>query len=61
MARPMKPLVKSGGYYPSKQWTPLVYPGGYTTANGGGEQPTPPTPTPSNLVGSAVVGTAQAG
>jgi hypothetical protein len=40
MARPLKPLVKSGGYYPSKRWTPLVYPGGYTTANGGG-QPEP--------------------
>ena len=36
MARPMKPLVKSGGYYPSNRWTPLVYPGGYTTMNGGG-------------------------
>lgn len=40
MARPMKPLVKSGGYYPSNRWIPLVYPGGYTTMNGGGE-PTP--------------------
>lgn len=40
MARPMKPLVKSGGYYPSRRWTPLVYPGGYTTMNGG-EPPIP--------------------
>jgi hypothetical protein len=61
MARPMKPLVKSGGYYPSNRWTPLVYQGGYTTQNGSGEQPEPPTPTQSNLVGSAIVGTAQAG
>lgn len=58
MARPMKPLVKSGGYYPSNRWTPLVYPGGYTTQSGNGEQS---TPTQSNLVGSAIVGTAQAG
>lgn len=35
MARPMKPLVRGGGYYPSNRWTPLVYPGGYTTMNGG--------------------------
>ena len=40
MARPLKPLVRGGGYYPSNKWTPLVYPGGYTTANGG-EQPMP--------------------
>ncbi len=40
MARPLKPLVRGGGYYPSRLWTPLVYPGGYTTANGGG-QPEP--------------------
>jgi len=40
MARPMKPLVRSGGYYPSNRWIPLVYPGGYTTMNSGGE-PTP--------------------
>ena len=42
MARPMKPLVRSGGYYPSNRWTPLVYAGGYTTANGGGEPEPPP-------------------
>jgi len=41
MARPMKPLVRGGGYYPSSRWTPLVYPGGYTTANGNGAEPTP--------------------
>lgn len=40
MARPMKPLVRGGGYYPSRRWTPLVYPGGYTTMNGG-EPPIP--------------------
>ena len=31
MARPMKPLVRGGGFYSSKRLTPLVYPGGYTT------------------------------
>lgn len=31
MARIMRPLVKSGGYYPSSRMVPLVYPGGYTT------------------------------
>ena len=36
MARPLKPFIRGGGYYPSRRWTPLVYPGGYTTANGGG-------------------------
>lgn len=35
MARPLKPLVRGGGYYPSNKWTPLVYRGGYTTAQGG--------------------------
>ena len=40
MARPMKPLVRGGGYYPSNRWIPLVYPGGYTTMNGG-EPPIP--------------------
>lgn len=40
MARPLKPFIRGGGYFPSKRWTPLVYPGGYTTMNGG-EQPTP--------------------
>ena len=43
MARPLKPLVRGGGYYPSNKWTPLVYNGGYTTMNGG-EEPEPPTP-----------------
>ena len=42
MARPMKPLVRGGGFYPSRKWTPLVYAGGYTTANGGGEPEPPP-------------------
>ena len=35
MARPLKPLVRGGGYYPSNKWTPLVYKGGYTTMDGG--------------------------
>lgn len=43
MARPLKPFIRGGGYYPSNKWTPLVYNGGYTTMNGG-EQPEPPTP-----------------
>lgn len=42
MARPMKPLVRSSGYYPSNRWIPLVYAGGYTTVNGGGEPEPPP-------------------
>lgn len=50
MARPLKPLVKSGGYYPSRKWTPLVYRGGYTTANGGGEQPDPVEKTVSGAI-----------
>ena len=56
MARPLKPLIRGGGYYPSNKWTPLVYPGGYTTANGD-NQPVPPA---SNKVGTAKVGTAKA-
>lgn len=40
MARPMRPLVRSGGYYPSRRYIPLVYPGGYTTMADGGEEPT---------------------
>ena len=43
MARkPLRPLIRSGGFYPSRKWTPLVYAGGYTTANGGGEPEPPP-------------------
>lgn len=41
MARPLKPLVRGGGYYPSNLVTPLVYRGGYTAAQGGGENPLP--------------------
>lgn len=37
MARPLKPLVRGGGYYPSNKWTPLVYNGGYTTMDGGSD------------------------
>ena len=47
MARPFKPIVKSGSYYPSRRWTPLVYPGGYTTANGGEKEPDPVVKTVS--------------
>ena len=52
MARPMKPLVRSGGYYPSNRWIPLVYAGGYTTANGGGE-PEPP-PIEKTITGNSI-------
>lgn len=39
MARPMRPLVRSGGYYPSRRYIPLVYPGGHTTMEGEGGLP----------------------
>lgn len=52
MARFLKPLVRSGGYYPSRRWTPLVYPGGYTTANGG-EEPAPP-PIEKTVTGNPI-------
>ena len=52
MARFLKPLVRSGGYYPSRRWTPLVYPGGYTTANGG-EEPAPP-PIEKTITGNPI-------
>lgn len=58
MARkPLRPLIRGGGFYPSRKWTPLVYNGGYTTMNGGGSEP--PTPVPTNKVGTAKVGTAK--
>ena len=42
MARPLKPFIRGGGYYPSRRWTPLIYPGGYTTMNAdGGGSPLP--------------------
>ena len=41
MARPLKPFVRSGGYYPSAKYTPLVYPGGYTTLNAKNGKPEP--------------------
>ena len=37
MAKPLKPLVRGSGYYPSKRLTPLVYSGGYTTIPDEGE------------------------
>lgn len=37
MARPLKPFIRGGGYYPSNRFTPLVYPGGYTTIPDEGE------------------------
>lgn len=39
MARILKPLVRGGGWYPSKKWIPLVKNGGYTTQNGGETEP----------------------
>lgn len=45
MAKPLKPLIRGGGgFYPSNKWTPLVYNGGYTTADGG-EEPSDPLNT----------------
>lgn len=32
--KPLKPLVRGGGFLPSDNWTPLVYPGGRTTFAG---------------------------
>lgn len=52
MAKPLKPFVR-GGYYPSSRWTPLVYPGGYTTANGNGEDPTPLIKTVKGAIANA--------
>ena len=53
MARkPLRPLIRSGGFYPSRKWTPLVYAGGYTTANGG-EEPTPP-PIEKTVTGNPI-------
>ena len=52
MARPLKPLVRGGGFYPSRKWTPLVYAGGYTTANGG-EEPAPP-PIEKTITGNPI-------
>ena len=50
MARPLKPFIRGGGYYPSRRWTPLIYPGGYTTMNGG----EPPIPIEwKTVIGSA--------
>ena len=39
MAKPLRPFVRGGGYYPSKKWIPLVRNGGYTTQNGGETEP----------------------
>lgn len=44
--KPLKPLIRGGGFLPSDNWTPLVYPGGRTTPgkdsnageNGSGDQ-----------------------
>lgn len=44
--KPLKPLIRGGGFLPSDNWTPLVYPGGRTTPGkdsnageiGGGDQ-----------------------
>lgn len=53
MARPLKPLVRGGGYYPSSKWTPLVYTGGRTAMNGSGEDmPIDPLNTFSGAIAS---------
>ena len=39
MGRILKPMVRGGGWYPSKKWIPLVKNGGYTTQNGGETEP----------------------
>ena len=52
MAKPLRPLIRSGGFYPSRKWTPLVYAGGYTTANGG-EEPAPP-PIEKTVTGNPI-------
>ena len=44
--KPLKPLIRGGGFLPSDNWTPLVHPGGRTThdkstnagENSGGDQ-----------------------
>ena len=41
MGRILKPMVRGGGWYPSKKWIPLVKNGGYTTQNGGNEESLP--------------------
>lgn len=33
MKKPLRPLVRGGGYYPSDKGIPFVYPGGFTTSN----------------------------
>lgn len=33
MEKPLKPLVRKGGYTSSKRMIPLVYNGGFTTKN----------------------------
>ena len=53
MARPLKPLIRGGGYYPSSKWTPLVYAGGRTTmTDGGGDSPIDPLNTFSGAIAS---------
>lgn len=49
MAKILKPLVHSGGYYPTDMMTPLVYPGGYTTFNS-----TPPREPVNTFSGEVV-------
>ena len=33
MSKPLKPMVRGSGYYPSDKGIPLVYPGGFTTSD----------------------------
>ena len=37
--KPLKPLIRGGGYLPSDDYTPLVYPGGKTTLDAKDDPP----------------------
>lgn len=37
--KPLKPLIRGGGYLPSDNYTPLVYSGGKTTLDAKGNTP----------------------
>ena len=55
MGRILKPMVRGGGWYPSNKWIPLVKNGGYTTQNGGGDEPEPPTPEVWKTITGSIV------
>lgn len=39
MAKPLKPLINSGGFFPTAKLTPLVLGNGFTTQNGDKSSP----------------------